>query len=509
MYNISFDYPTETTDTITFMTSDDLSDIANLSAANKKYLVCNLQWDSTYNNTTTHHNSWYCIIDIDVTNSTIVLDRTITFYSNYIYSSVYGTIFYKYKIAGDTNTTSEGSMTVAVGKNSHAEGSNTRAIGYYSHAEGLHTIASGIYSHVEGYNTTASGTISHAEGISTTSSGGYSHAEGYKTIASATSSHSEGYGTTASGVYSHAEGNGGTAFGRIAHVEGGVGVFTVVLTGEASALTYTVSNDVFLNGRSVDWIINASVSVSSTVVYGSTYSKITEAVIENDKIKSITLDKTLSTSAISSKTYYIYIPNKASGDSSHAEGAATVASGDTSHAEGLSTLASAKYSHAEGYQTVAASESQHVQGRSNIIDSSNTYADIVGNGTSSSRSNAYTLDWSGNAWYAGKVTVGAAPTENMDVATKQYVDNATAGITTNLAGLTDTTITTPADGQVLTYDSTTSKWVNADGGGDAITYTISATNNTITLTGSDSSTSTATFPIYDGTILSTWEGGNF
>lgn len=47
------------------------------------------------------------------------------------------------------------------------------------------------------------------------------------------------------------------------------------------------------------------------------------------------------------------------------------------------------------------------------------------------------------------------------------------------------------------------------GGGDAITYTISATNNTITLTGSDSSTSTATFPIYDGTILSTWEGGNF
>ena len=41
------------------------------------------------------------------------------------------------------------------------------------------------------------------------------------------------------------------------------------------------------------------------------------------------------------------------------------------------------------------------------------------------------------------------------------------------------------------------------------TYTISATNNTITLTGSDSSTSTATLPIYDGTILSTWEGGNF
>ena len=30
-----------------------------------------------------------------------------------------------------------------------------------------------------------------------------------------------------------------------------------------------------------------------------------------------------------------------------------------------------------------------------------------------------------------------------------------------LAGLTDTSITTPADGQGLVYDSTTSKWKNA------------------------------------------------
>ncbi len=35
----------------------------------------------------------------------------------------------------------------------------------------------------------------------------------------------------------------------------------------------------------------------------------------------------------------------------------------------------------------------------------------------------------------------------------------------NLADLGDTTITTPTDGQVLTYDSTSSKWVNGAGGG--------------------------------------------
>ena len=34
--------------------------------------------------------------------------------------------------------------------------------------------------------------------------------------------------------------------------------------------------------------------------------------------------------------------------------------------------------------------------------------------------------FTGNVTVAGKVTVGTAPTENMDVATKQYVDNAVA-----------------------------------------------------------------------------------
>ena len=34
-----------------------------------------------------------------------------------------------------------------------------------------------------------------------------------------------------------------------------------------------------------------------------------------------------------------------------------------------------------------------------------------------------TLDDSGNETLAGKLTVGADPTNNMDVATKQYVDS--------------------------------------------------------------------------------------
>lgn len=95
---------------------------------------------------------------------------------------------------------------------------------------------------------------------------------------------------------------------------------------------------------------------------------------------------------------------KASGESSHAEGSYTLASGENSHAEGDNTAASGENSHAEGYYTKASSNNQHVQGKFNIEDSSNTYADIIGNGKNDSeRSNAATVDWSGNAWYAGTV----------------------------------------------------------------------------------------------------------
>lgn len=102
-------------------------------------------------------------------------------------------------------------------------------------------------------------------------------------------------------------------------------------------------------------------------------------------------------------------------------------------AEGVSTTASAECSHAEGYYTQANSRSQHVFGEYNIADSNattsarGTYVEIVGNGTDDdARSNARTLDWDGNEVLAGKLTVGAAPTASMDVATKQYVDTAVA-----------------------------------------------------------------------------------
>ncbi len=113
----------------------------------------------------------------------------------------------------------------------------------------------------------------------------------------------------------------------------------------------------------------------------------------------------------------------ASGYYSHAEGTNTIASGEASHAEGVETTASGQYSHAEGAETTASGDYQHVQGKYNIVDTENKYAHIVGNGKYNALSNAHTLDWDGNAWFAGDVYIGGTGQDNSDkLATEKKVE---------------------------------------------------------------------------------------
>ncbi len=115
---------------------------------------------------------------------------------------------------------------------------------------------------------------------------------------------------------------------------------------------------------------------------------------------------------------------KASNSFSHAEGNHTKANGESSHAEGFYTEASGDSSHAEGSNTTALSDYQHVQGKYNIEDTNNKYAHIVGNGEDgNTRANAHTLDWEGNAWFAGKLSQEGTPTEDKDLITKKYFDD--------------------------------------------------------------------------------------
>lgn len=104
--------------------------------------------------------------------------------------------------------------------------------------------------------------------------------------------------------------------------------------------------------------------------------------------------------------------NTTIGDKSFAEGKDTTASGYASHAEGQATIATSANSHAEGLHTTANHKSQHVFGEFNVSDDSTAaakergkYVEIVGNGNAEDRrSNARTLDWSGNEVLAGSVT---------------------------------------------------------------------------------------------------------
>lgn len=92
----------------------------------------------------------------------------------------------------------------------------------------------------------------------------------------------------------------------------------------------------------------------------------------------------------------------ASGNYSHAEGYQSTASGGTSHAEGNNTTASGAYSHAEGNNTTAL-EGQHAQGHYNDTSKSTAgeskgttgTAFVIGNGTSSSASNACRITYAG------------------------------------------------------------------------------------------------------------------
>ena len=215
----------------------------------------------------------------------------------------------------------------------------------------------GINAKAEG-NGYKMGESAVATGYNTAARGVFSHAEGDSTNANGRSSHAEGKDTTASGDYSHAEGISTTA-GKGSHAEG-----------------------------------------SSSKASGDTSHA--EGVL---------------TTASGGVSHAEGNRTTASGYSSHAEGDSTIASGEGSHAEGLHTTASGYISHAEGALTIASGKFQHVQGKFNIEDTNNRYAHIVGNGEDGeNRSNAHTLDWDGNAWFAGDVYVGG---------TSQDDDNAT------------------------------------------------------------------------------------
>ena len=236
-------------------------------------------------------------------------------------------------------------------------------IGEHSVALGKDCVASGASSISAGSSAKATELTAQAFGFGTIANARFSHAEGYNSKVSIDASEEviANEPETGAGRYGHAE-------GFVTLVTGGIGAHA------EGALTLASGDSSHAEGEST----TASGDQSHAEGYKTTASGV--------------------------QSHAEGYQTTASKDGSHAEGYQTTASGHYSHAEGNQTTASGRYSHAEGIGTIASSDYQHVQGHCNVEDSSGIYAHIVGNGANlSSRSNAHTLDWSGNAWFAGTV----------------------------------------------------------------------------------------------------------
>ena len=140
----------------------------------------------------------------------------------------------------------------------------------------------------------------------------------------------------------------------------------------------------------------------------------------------------------------------ASGTYSHAEGSNVHSVGNCSHAEGEYTWANGNYSHAEGYYAKASSQYQHVEGKFNVEDSNDTYAHIVGGGTSNSQKNIHTLTWAGEAWFSGDVYTGSTSGTNKDAGSQKLATETLVNTKQNqiLSGTTDPSNSLGVNGDV-------------------------------------------------------------
>lgn len=330
------------------------------------------------------------------------------------------------------NAYTEGERTIAQDRDAHAEGRDTQAIGQYGHAEGRQTVAA-YAAHAEGRNTQATGEMSHSEGTGTVASGKISHAEGNLTVASGTHAHSEGSGTTASGENAHAEGAQTQSTSFAAHSEG-------YMTKAANIYSHAEGYNTTASGEQ-----SHSEGVQTSAIGKSSHAEGRETKAYGEAAHA----EGYNTTASQYTSHAEGANTTASGQFTHAEGIGTIASGEGSHAEGISTSATGMYSHAEGHNTkatayashaegsrteanavyshveglgnIAKGQFQHIQGKYAEIDEIGNYSHIVGGGREDSgeRKNIHTLDWSGNAWFSGNVTVGP----NKDIlATEGIID---------------------------------------------------------------------------------------
>ena len=307
---------------------------------------------------------------------------------------------YNYNIApqGAAGAHAEGLMTIATNQAAHAEGIKTQAKSFAAHAEGEETIASARAAHAEGFGTQALAQCAHAEGYSTVAQGVYSHAEGYK--------------TTALGNYSHVEGVSNIA-GKNSHVEGGYHLTELlqeqyVLSSMDESVTIMSG---FLQGNSFHWQ-GYKIKSPSLVIDNQTYDTYAYGELNlnlyNSSHPYLTLEpgyyqgQILNADGGYNNIIYHKLHEK------NSDGAFEIYSYEMSGSDLFDLYINELRLFKKELQNMSTYDSfdefSHIQGKYSMPVSN--CAHIVGAGTSdTNRKNIHTLDWDGNAEFAGDVTL--------------------------------------------------------------------------------------------------------
>lgn len=197
----------------------------------------------------------------------------------------------------------------------------------------------------------------------------------------------------------------------------GTTAFTSWFSGSVVSFTYDGSY-----WRMNDYIPNTDTNDAVTQTATDSTNATYEFLFSN------TADNTTRTEGARKTQYLTFNPSKkaltvgsrasgsAVGDYSLGIGESVTASAINSFAIGNNASAQSNYGVAIGLGSKSRHRSQFVFGEYNIMDNKagvtipidrGNYIEVVGNGTSSVRSNARTLDWDGNEWLAGSLVASS------------------------------------------------------------------------------------------------------
>lgn len=290
-----------------------------------------------------------------------------------------------------------GRETMAAGGGAFAAGRKTKA-GYIGTASGLNASAIGDCSFATNSSTTATGNSSAAFGAGTTSKGIASFSCGSNTT-------TEGTGAFSAGVNTSALVDASVALGKNTKAQGIGALACGVGTSAIAPYSFVANSENTAQGQS-----SAAFGIG-TIANGAAAFSCGSGTIAGGE----------NSVAFGTKTEASGNAAFASGDNTKAYGLYSFATNNYTNAQGISsaafgfnTRAAGKNSFVTGISTVANGDTMTVGGKFNSTLDNKIV--VYGNGkNNANRSDAYTLDWDGNAYYAGIIeTLGIKlPTYNI------------------------------------------------------------------------------------------------